>query len=276
MTSRNRPCDLWVARLSQHLDGEYPDPDGIDAHLRECAACREWMHAVADDQERVREAFALAVPDGFAERVLAGAHAARANPFLKPLGGARLHRALEIAAAAALVALFVGLVAPLLPIARASSRAATCLTNVRELSSAMRVYASDHGETLPPGSRWDSSIAGYVRGLGAFQCPEAGTLPSYCFEQSLRGAQLTSFTWPSQTVLVFDENEQVSGRFEPRHSGQGTAGFLDGRARLLPDLPLRPVLPVGPAPGAEGHRASLERSGGLHDHGVPGRTERRA
>jgi hypothetical protein len=258
MTSRNQPCGSWVARLSQHLDGECPDPEAVEAHLRECAACREWVRAAADDEQRVRQAFALAVPDGFAEGVMAGARQPRISPLRRPLGGARLHRALEIIAAAALVALFVGLVTPLLPIARASSRAATCLTNARELSSAMRVYASDYGETLPPGARWDASIAGYVRGLGTFQCPEAGTLPSYCFEQSLRGAQLASFRWPSETVLVFDENERLSGRFEPRHSGQGTAGFLDGRARLLPDLPAQPILPPRPAPSADDQRASLE------------------
>ncbi len=249
MDSPNRPCDEWVTPISLYADGEHDRPEEVEDHLDHCERCRRWLDLVEQDRARVLQAFALPVPTCFAERVVAGAQAPALPAPRRSVGNARFHRALELGAAAALIALLVGLVSPLLPVARATSRAQTCLSNVREVSSAMRVYASDHADVLPPGRSWDRSLASYVRGLGSYQCPEAGTLPSYCFEPRAQGARLASFLAPSQTVLLFDESEHHSGFFDPRHNGNGTTGFLDGGAKLLPSLPYLPEAPGVDAPG---------------------------
>jgi hypothetical protein len=245
MTSRNRPCDNWLLKLSLHLDGAAPDPEAVEQHLRTCPACHAWFEGAQADRNRVRQAFTVPIPPGFAERILAEAQKTPASALRRPLGTVRCQRIIEICAAAAMVTLLVTLVGPLAPMARQSLRTRDCLRNVRELASALQAYSNDYGETLPPGHTWDSSLIHYVRGLGTYQCPEARSLPSYCFGHGLSEADLRAFEQPSQVVVFYDEHERQPGVFDPRHNGRGATSFLDGRASMLPSLPPE-ALPLAP------------------------------
>jgi hypothetical protein len=245
MTSRNRPCDNWILNLSLHLDEEALDPEAVEEHLRSCPACRVWFAGAKADRDRVRQAFAVPIPPGFAERILIEAQRTQPSALRRPLGSIRCQRIIEIVAAAAIVALLVAFVGPLAPMARQSLRTRECLQNVRELASALQAYSDDYGETLPPGQTWDSSLVHYVRGLGTYQCPEAKSLPSYCFEPGLSTADIRGFEQPSQVIVFYDEREQHPGVFDPRHNGMGATAFLDGTASMLPALPpeAEPVRP---------------------------------
>lgn len=237
MASTNRPCAKWVQRLSLHLDGLAPNPDAVEDHLRACPDCREWLVAVRSDGERLRAAFQTPAPADFAARIVAAAQPQPTSLLGRPLGSPRTQRALELSAAAMLVGLLVVLLGPVIPVARQSLSSQTCLRNLQEISTSLRVYSTDYSDTLPPDRGWDRAMARYVHGVGALQCPEAKSLPSYCLSAGVGGAPLRSFEAPGQVVLFYDEHEQLPGTFDPRHDGRGATSFLDGRAQLLPYLP---------------------------------------
>ncbi len=227
-------------RLSAYLDREDPNPDEVSRHLAGCEACRAWLEAVRADRETMLQAFAPEPSPAFCECVMAGVRQVeRARERTKARMGrwTALHRWTEIGAAAAVVALLVGLVAPVVSEARAQARGRQCLANVHEVAAATLVYATDYAETLPPANGWDMRLNSYVRGIGAFQCPESMALPSFFYGPRIGGTRLASYAQPSMSVLLYDEHERSAGVFAPRHAGLGSVGFLDGRATLLSELP---------------------------------------
>ncbi len=89
----------------------------------------------------------------------------------------------ECLVALALVALLAGLVLPVLFTAREASRQSRCLSNMRQIGGAMRMYAQDWDDRYPmnrfgvraPGSparyTWKSALTAYIKNIGVFRCP---------------------------------------------------------------------------------------------------------
>src|SRR5438105_3414716 len=67
---------------------------------------------------------------------------------------------------------FVALVL-LFPIIASSHHAnnLSCLSNIRQLSVGIEMYAQDYDETLPRSARWMDDIYPYVKNNDIFRCP---------------------------------------------------------------------------------------------------------
>src|SRR5438874_780286 len=99
-------------------------------------------------------------------------------PALPPLPPRRERRAafslLELLVVIGLIAVLLALVLPVISKARAASRSVSCLSNLRQLSTAFHLFAERHDHRFPDPSvtqvSWESSLTPFVSGR-VFACP---------------------------------------------------------------------------------------------------------
>ena len=118
----------------------------------------------------------------------------------------------------------------------------TCTSRLRPLASAAFAYAEDHDDRLPNSSRWCDSVANYVRGGQAFQCP--GSLSPYGFamHDSLSSAHRAKLPEPEKRAFLFDSSAMVRNAHGDesllpnpgRHRGRNYVAYADGHTRTLP------------------------------------------
>jgi len=123
-----------------------------------------------------------------------------------------------------------------------------CLSNMKQCATAVRLYAEDHDDRLPPALSWMDATRQVAQTDYVFACPDlARTNPqSYGYAMNLTVSDVNTALedQPADTVLLFESvllaRNACSGFYglpdPPRHGGNCVA-FLDGHvARIIPVL----------------------------------------
>ena len=85
-----------------------------------------------------------------------------------------------------------------------------CVTNMKQLGLAVRVYAVDHNDQLPPAATWCDAIQSNVGSPKVFQCPsEPGRRCAYAFNAKLDGKKVSEID--PQTVVLFESDTGWNG-----------------------------------------------------------------
>jgi hypothetical protein len=113
-----------------------------------------------------------------------------------------------------------------------------CVSGIRGISVAARLYAEDHDGAAPPPNTWMESLRPYAKGL-SFQCPAArpGTF-GYAYNSGAAGRKWAKGAEAAKLVAFFDgkPGRDVSGGIEslvPRHTMTQHAAvfaFADGHS----------------------------------------------
>jgi len=141
--------------------------------------------------------------------------------------------------------------------AREAARAASSMSNLKQIALATLIYAQAHKDRLPDADRWADEVLPYLIGpqaspadrervtKGLFRDPSApeGQNWTYAFNRNLSGRLLSSIKDPSNTVLVFESTTSVKnaadvGASVPRpgrHSGGSHYAFADGHVKWIAD-----------------------------------------
>ena len=116
-----------------------------------------------------------------------------------------------------------------------------CLSNIKQLGTAMAIYASDYDERYPLAASWHEELGPYTKNEDLFHCSVATSPWSYAMNASMAGTHEETIKDPTFKVLLFEANAALpsaSGGREwlmPRHtSGErpvANIGFLDGHAK---------------------------------------------
>lgn len=154
---------------------------------------------------------------------------------------------IELLVVIAVIALLAALLFPVFAQARAKARQTVCLSNLRQIGLAVEQYASDHDDTLMPGTLLSAPGAGgnpqyagwaglcntYARAPGIFRCPASAasdavsttsssrSLLSYFFNLNLAGVEAPAgmpraqLSAPSATILVAETSEGLPGIYVP-------------------------------------------------------------
>lgn len=147
---------------------------------------------------------------------------------------------IELLVVIAIIAILSAILFPVFAQAREKARGGTCLSNAKNLATALLMYAQDYDERLPAASRtinrvvyrWGGQIQPYVRNLKIFICPSAsqftyggttGPTGGYGYNAcGLNNRSLAEVVKPGETIMTGDSC--------------GTAGTAPHRLR--PDLAL--------------------------------------
>lgn len=120
----------------------------------------------------------------------------------------------------------------------------TCVSNVKQISMAMLMYAEDYDQAYPSGD-WQSKLNPYVKLPGIFDCPSVkkqGGSGGYAFNEELAGASLSQVKDPASMPAIFESAIlQASLVASPLNSGKvgrhaegDTVGYADGHVKSVP------------------------------------------
>ena len=130
---------------------------------------------------------------------------------------------IELLVVIAIIAILAAMLLPALARAREQARRAVCLSNVRGMGQAAKMYAIDHDEKFP--DRISVMAADYgITGTTITSCPSAGGTTDYGIIAGLTEAN----TSPSDTKVLGDGSTQ-------NHDKDGyNAYYIDGHAKWIP------------------------------------------
>lgn len=117
------------------------------------------------------------------------------------------------------------------------NRGRLCKSNLVQIALAIKLYASDHGGSLPDHRYWKEQTLDYLRNLRIYRCPDAPAQQiSYCMNPQLSGKNMREILAPKETILLFEcdanSNPIVRHHFlEFRHLCN--VAFVDGHVEGL-------------------------------------------
>jgi prepilin-type N-terminal cleavage/methylation domain-containing protein/prepilin-type processing-associated H-X9-DG protein len=179
---------------------------------------------------------------------------------------------IELLVVIAIIAILAAILFPVFARAREKARQTSCLSNVKQLGTAILMYVQDYDEVLPfaiGGATMGSLqalpelLAPYMKNQQIQRCPSDPTgaidFTSYGLSRYSYGWNMSAFAYrlpmagppagsiialadvpmPSATLAFFDGREQVTGMSRVvlasfRHNDGANAGFLDGHAKWYP------------------------------------------
>lgn len=221
--------EQWLARVSAYADGECSpeEREQIEAHLEECAQCREWLEQIEADREQMVQAVSgrhADIKDSVMERVTA-----MSAPEEQKQTTTRW-RLVEVLVAVGILAVLAAVLFPVFARSRDKARVTSCLSNVKQISLAMMMYAKDYDGYLPNASTWTEDLMPYCKNEAIFQCPTEPLEPSsYAMVRRWSEANLEDIPDRDQTVLIYEANRDGTPAF--RHHGGLNVGFADGHAK---------------------------------------------
>lgn len=144
-------------------------------------------------------------------------------------------------AAIAVAPMTAAVLFPVFARARESARKAECSSNLKQLTLAAQIYASDHNGKLPTSAKWQSQIKDYLQSDEELECSSEEVI--YAFNKNLSGLYLDNIKNPSDVVMFFEAEPGLPNATGSRadatlaHNGQGWFAYADGHVWGQPEVP---------------------------------------
>lgn len=139
-----------------------------------------------------------------------------------------------------LIPIFAAMLLPALAQAKSKAQSIHCMNNVKQLSLALRIYATDNQNRYPAATNWCNAIRLEVGSTNTYRCP--ADLPdsrcSYAFNAQVAGTEMARVD--PNTVVIFESEGgwNVAGGPEllldkSRHRHVVVVGFADGHVESV-------------------------------------------
>ncbi|MHB8995341.1 MAG: type II secretion system protein [Armatimonadota bacterium] len=120
---------------------------------------------------------------------------------------------IELLVVIAIIAILAAILFPVFAKARAKARQTSCLSNVKQISLALQMYAQDYDECYPvvnhtTGYDWWAPMQTYVKNSQMFRCPAykaAATEPASDYSLNglfAHGSSMGSFDAPAEQIAI--------------------------------------------------------------------------
>jgi prepilin-type processing-associated H-X9-DG protein len=140
-----------------------------------------------------------------------------------------------------MIPIFAAMLLPALAAAKQKAQSINCISNVKGLAFAVRMYADENQNHYPFATNWCDALLKSNAGLtNIFHCPAdfSGSRCSYAFNARLSGVEEGKVD--PNTVVIFEANGDWNisdGRelilAKPRHGHLIAVGFADGHAEMV-------------------------------------------
>jgi len=144
----------------------------------------------------------------------------------------------------ALAAILAAILFPVFARAREAARKTSCQSNLKQLSTAMLMYAQDYDEKYPFRTNWSTSIAVYHKSPAITACPSfQPAIPAYGYNALLHGRSLANVPAPANQPALFESTLAVPNAsdrlqsFAPRHLSFGNVAYADGHVKAERSAP---------------------------------------
>jgi len=125
---------------------------------------------------------------------------------------------IELLEVIAIISILAGMIFPVFSRAREKARQASCLSNVRQLTMALKMYAQDMDESYPMGltagvslvypgchENWFDEVFSYTRDKRINVCPDRTSRnPGYGLNYYVSGIEIAAFWNPALKISVAD------------------------------------------------------------------------
>ena len=119
-----------------------------------------------------------------------------------------------------------------------------CLSQAKQVGTALMMYAQDYDERLPPAEKWMTVTLPYMKDAKIYLCPtvhqaDDKAVASGAMDTRLSGKSLAKLSNPDSVLLAYESTRtdwdatDPAQTFAPRHNGHGNVIFADGHAKLL-------------------------------------------
>ena len=172
----------------------------------------------------------------------------------RPRGARRAFTLIELLVVIAIIAILASILFPVFARARSKARQTACLSNMKQLATAIRMYMEDADEFMPlwslvgdtiatgnPGGHpytWDEQVLPYYRSKNILCCPEnpfGRQYRSYALPRYVSGIQMSRFANVVDTVMLFEKGQYDFGVWDDAtgenvhqsHTAAGEPGYSD-------------------------------------------------
>ncbi|HEY3414932.1 MAG TPA: prepilin-type N-terminal cleavage/methylation domain-containing protein [Armatimonadota bacterium] len=139
----------------------------------------------------------------------------------------RTHRVaftlIELLVVIAIIAILAAILFPVFAKARAQAKAATCLSNLRQIGVATLTYAQDNDGLMMPveyhsvprglDPGWENDINRYIKSWDIFHCPELNHVQGYIRNEWTSLANVDARGNPTMTIHIFDKPRYPSTKW---------------------------------------------------------------
>ncbi len=139
-----------------------------------------------------------------------------------------------------MIPIFAAMLLPALAAAKQKAQTINCVSNAKQLTTAMGIYISVNQDHYPTATNWCDAIQSYAATTNVFHCPAdfSGGRCSYAFNRQVAGAEVGKVD--PNTVVIFEANgswNRSGGKelllVNPRHGRQIVVGFADGHVEAV-------------------------------------------
>jgi len=139
---------------------------------------------------------------------------------------------------------------------RQSAKDPSCQSNLKQLSTALQMYAQDHNDRLPPAHSWNEATLTYTKKAQTLVDPDrARPASGYAFNLLLHTRSDMEITAPAEAPALFDSTQERPNAadrlqtFARVHGGGGNIAYADGHVGWVRSPP---AADTGLEPGDRG------------------------
>lgn len=132
----------------------------------------------------------------------------------------------------AVLAILAAILFPVFARAKYKAQQTACMSNLKQIGVALRVYAVDNDNRLPPADSWRQALKPYLEAEDLYICPSSRK--QYVFNEALGSQNIEAISNPMEVPMAWDAPKE--DRTGP-HMGEFNVSWVDGHVSAIEQLP---------------------------------------
>ena len=144
------------------------------------------------------------------------------------------------------VIIMAAILFPVFSQARIRAKSISCMSNIRNLGTAVQMYVQDYDDNFPVADKWTERIYPYYKNYNITRCPSVSTTDNgqygYAYNDKIAGVNLGKIKNPAIYSLIYDSSNLQKNAHDAftslpvpaRHGNGNVVTYVDGHVKLVP------------------------------------------